>query len=549
VLTHTATLDLDPTTICWRGEHLARAIFAIFSISFTTLTVTVSLVVIKLVLVKTGKDLLGEQATDFQYSDRYLIQETSLRLIYSCMNILFSAYPYVTLTASIITNIYLYQNNRFQGTSIQWMNSLRCCTCALVVWTGVLGLILFSLEEYGITFGMQVSLPPLLIGWAVIIILSIFKIIHEAYFTYRKKTISSPLIENAYFFGFEDEGVAFYPRYLPTLPSINGEDFRRQIDSMLQNRHPLVWEVDNPKYVETSLMNERLEYFYVTNKIRLLVGDKFKRVWKTFYLTNSMRGNIFDEIRNDDDLDITKWDLMEKSRCFTIYETIENGSHNIYKYDYSNSTSSFLYRIPDHCLPVRKICVRWLQYKTIDRLINKINTDEFESLILTKSGEVYMAGHLKTIFTSKIEIDIDPYQTVKLDIPNLRNGEKAIDISAGVAHYLVRTNYGYLYALGSNEYGQCGTGSGKDENKLQRVDLLKNVFVKSVYCGQFCSVIVARGRAIKTTKTKCGFFKTYTYDEQPTEEEREKDEKYLQMDAEDDLIPLSLSFSPMVDKH
>ncbi|KAI6659297.1 hypothetical protein LOD99_14968 [Oopsacas minuta] len=135
--------------------------------------------------------------------------------------------------------------------------------------------------------------------------------------------------------------------------------------------------------------------------------------------------------------------------------------------------------------------------KGVDKtVIKKIVLSKYHSVILDENGSVFSCGIGKGCRLG--HGNDETYLSFKF-IQTLR--EKIIDISAGNSHTLFLSDQGYLYACGSNEFGQLGVGNTSDSiptqsmfpAKLNHKDI-RNVFFTFIACGNFHSAVCTENK-------------------------------------------------------
>ncbi|GFY15110.1 hypothetical protein TNCV_1569251, partial [Trichonephila clavipes] len=71
---------------------------------------------------------------------------------------------------------------------------------------------------------------------------------------------------------------------------------------------------------------------------------------------------------------------------------------------------------------------------------------------------------------------------------------KVVSVSSGKSHTVIMDDFGELYSMGSNRFGQLGWGKpGLDYNSPQKIEKLKGVKVLQIACGDCFTLVITHG--------------------------------------------------------
>ena len=129
-------------------------------------------------------------------------------------------------------------------------------------------------------------------------------------------------------------------------------------------------------------------------------------------------------------------------------------------------------------------------------IVRKIVLSKYHSVILREEGTVYSSGVGEC---GRLGHGDDETHLSFKTVQTLR--EKIIDISAGNNHTMFLSDQGYVYACGSNEFGQLGAGNTSENiptqslfpMRLNHKDI-RNIFFTFIACGNSHSVIATRNK-------------------------------------------------------
>jgi alpha-tubulin suppressor-like RCC1 family protein len=96
----------------------------------------------------------------------------------------------------------------------------------------------------------------------------------------------------------------------------------------------------------------------------------------------------------------------------------------------------------------------------LDKFIVKCVAGYQHSLFLTHTGEVFASGRVGNFAFGRVPIKLITYKACITQFARV-NIEGIVDMAAGQNHSLFLNEYGKVYAVGKNEYGQCGQVSTK----------------------------------------------------------------------------------------
>jgi RCC1 and BTB domain-containing protein len=120
-------------------------------------------------------------------------------------------------------------------------------------------------------------------------------------------------------------------------------------------------------------------------------------------------------------------------------------------------------------------------YAPIYEKVVQISCGCNHSLLLTKSGDLYGFGHNRY---GEIGCGNNKNQWEPIKI-NIINEEKIISIACGGQHSLALTDTGKVYSWGFNKTGQLGIGNTfyNKENIPMKINLSEDLKIKSISCG------------------------------------------------------------------
>ena len=123
------------------------------------------------------------------------------------------------------------------------------------------------------------------------------------------------------------------------------------------------------------------------------------------------------------------------------------------------------------------------------------------TLSLLENGDLFFfgSGESGQLGTGKRTSE---YYPVRVKIP----GEKAERISCGIAHTLVLTTQGKIYACGLNSSGQLGTGNKKPYNTLHQIAGFEGQKAITISAGYHSAAITLRGEVFVWGPTPLGEF-------------------------------------------
>ena len=140
----------------------------------------------------------------------------------------------------------------------------------------------------------------------------------------------------------------------------------------------------------------------------------------------------------------------------------------------------------------------------LNKLINRKNTriSKFvcgwsHGCFLLKNNEIYLWGNPFIEYNKNFK-DIE----IPININNIKNSSKIIDISSGLNHLAVLSlsskmdNSTELYTLGANEFGQLGYESEEiyidnlNKVNIQKSDINENLNITKVECGAYHTIVL-----------------------------------------------------------
>ena len=219
--------------------------------------------------------------------------------------------------------------------------------------------------------------------------------------------------------------------------------------------------------------------------------------------------------------------------CLAIEEIDSNNINNNYEYDYNDdsedsddegknkkinvSISQEIYSWGNnevHQLGIKENKYKYYFNPTKAIFLNKILNEKKTSVekivcgwshgcFLTKNGGIYIWGNPFIEYNKKFK-DIEK----KININNLKNSSKILDISSGFNHMAILSSptdnqsYPELFTFGANEFGQLGYET--DEiyiehfNKviIPKSDINENLSINKVECGAYHTIIQMGGNLI-----------------------------------------------------
>ncbi|CAG2102885.1 unnamed protein product, partial [Medioppia subpectinata] len=132
-----------------------------------------------------------------------------------------------------------------------------------------------------------------------------------------------------------------------------------------------------------------------------------------------------------------------------------------------------------------------LQVRAINReVVVAIACGHHQSLVLTKSGQVYAWGH--NAFGQLGIACTDRFRNIPAKVRVTSEDLMVTKISCGQNHCLLLTSGGQMYAFGSNYYGQIGNDSKQDQFAPTRIGPPGAKFT-DIACSLFSNTSAARG--------------------------------------------------------
>ena len=114
----------------------------------------------------------------------------------------------------------------------------------------------------------------------------------------------------------------------------------------------------------------------------------------------------------------------------------------------------------------------------LDKFITKVSAGYQHSLFLTMDGEVFGSGRIGNFAFGKVATELITYKSCIKSIAQVKI-HGVSDMAAGQNHTLFLNELGKIFAVGKNEYGQCGQVSTK--KYIQEVE--------EVYMPEKCNMI------------------------------------------------------------
>jgi hypothetical protein len=126
-----------------------------------------------------------------------------------------------------------------------------------------------------------------------------------------------------------------------------------------------------------------------------------------------------------------------------------------------------------------------------NKFVTDISCGAQHSLVLTNYGEVYAWGWN---IEGQVGNGCNYNQLIPIKVKGFNN-ERVVMISCGFWHSMALTEFGHVYSWGYNRNGQLGIGNTVNSNKPKFVAVIDenkcNVFIEKISCGSYNSLLLS----------------------------------------------------------